>query len=456
MSVAALASVASRALNFHLAPEKPVIDSLVSKCHYRLTVAILFLSCALCTAYQLIGTSIECLVGDAFKGKEHVINSYCWITSTFTLPINYGKQIGFEVAAHGVGPYVPGEDEPLYHNYYQWVPFVLFFLGLLFLAPHWFWKTCEGRKIEMVSEGLRGQSLDINTSRLKSLVTYLVITKHSHKMYIIKYILSEVLYLFIVFGSFHGLNRFLGGQFTNYGWEVLKYTNLDQEDRMDPMMAIFPRITKCKFHKYGSSGSIEQHDSLCILPLNIMNEKIFVFLWFWFYVLCFLSAVNIVYLIFIVFYSPIRKLIMERRFKYKSPSGVAFLCKHLEFDDFGLLYLLRHNLNDGKFQALLQEYYRQLCHLDGIKHVQCLLPKSEDTPATGLSEVDNANHQMPNEEIQRSALNQSSSLELNNFSEEDILELREITSDNSTLPSTQRLLINESVRENYDIKSAKK
>ena len=35
-------------------------------------------------------------------------------------------------------------------------------------------------------------------------------------------------------------------------------------------------------HKYGPSGTIENKDGLCVLPLNIINEKIYVFLWFWF------------------------------------------------------------------------------------------------------------------------------------------------------------------------------
>ena len=49
----------------------------------------------------------------------------------------------------------------------------------------------------------------------------------------------------------------------------------------DPMIYVFPRMTKCTFHKFGTSGNIEKHDALCILPLNIVNEKIYIFIWFW-------------------------------------------------------------------------------------------------------------------------------------------------------------------------------
>ena len=37
---------------------------------------------------------------------------------------------------------------------------------------------------------------------------------------------------------------------------------------------IFPRMTKCTFHKFGTSGEIEKHDAMCILPLNIGNHEI--------------------------------------------------------------------------------------------------------------------------------------------------------------------------------------
>lgn len=75
------------------------------------------------------------------------------------------------------------------------------------------------------------------------------------------------------------VDKFLGGAFLKYGMEVLKLTNTQQEFRNDPMIEIFPRLTKCTFHKYGPGGSPQKHDTLCLLALNILNEKIFIFLW---------------------------------------------------------------------------------------------------------------------------------------------------------------------------------
>lgn len=66
----------------------------------------------------------------------------------------------------------------------------------------------------------------------------------------------------------------------------------DLMGRGDPMDIVFPKVTKCTFHKFGPSGTIEKFDGLCILPLNILNEKIYVFLWFWFIAVLFITAIK--------------------------------------------------------------------------------------------------------------------------------------------------------------------
>ena len=45
-----------------------------------------------------------------------------------------------------------------------------------------------------------------------------------------------------------------------------------EKDKGEGWMLIL-QVSKCSFHKYGVSGTIEVHDALCVLPLNIINEK---------------------------------------------------------------------------------------------------------------------------------------------------------------------------------------
>lgn len=55
------------------------------------------------------------------------------------------------------------------------------------------------------------------------------------------------------------------------------------------------QVTKCIFHKYGPSGTIQNHDALCIMALNIINEKIYVFLWYWYIILSVITGLGLLW-----------------------------------------------------------------------------------------------------------------------------------------------------------------
>lgn len=52
------------------------------------------------------------------------------------------------------------------------------------------------------------------------------------------------------------MNKFFDGEFMSFGLDVIRHMEADQEDRLDPMIYIFPRMTKCTFYKYGVSGEV--------------------------------------------------------------------------------------------------------------------------------------------------------------------------------------------------------
>lgn len=91
------------------------------------------------------------------------------------------------------------------------------------------------------------------------------------------------------------MDKFFDGDFLKYGLNVMNLADMPQEKRFDPMVYVFPRVTKCIFHKYGASGSIQKHDAMCILPLNIVNEKTYIFIWFWYIILSIMLVALILY-----------------------------------------------------------------------------------------------------------------------------------------------------------------
>merc|ERR1711976_1083536 len=165
-----------------------------------------------------------------------------------------------------------------------------------------------------------------------------------------------------VIGQIYFTDRFLGYQFTTYGTDVVRMTTLDPKDRADPMNVVFPKVTKCTFRTYGPSGTLQTHDSLCILALNIINEKIFVFLWFWFVILAVISAISFLYRIAIISSLDLRvKVIMKKlhnRVNENMLRGVLTCPDHDWLDqigDYWVMFLLSRNLPAIAMKELLEE-----------------------------------------------------------------------------------------------------
>merc|ERR1739845_145791 len=55
-----------------------------------------------------------------------------------------------------------------------------------------------------------------------------------------------------------------------------------QEETVQKMSNVFPKIAKCNLTDYGPSGTIQRKDTWCVLPMNNFNGKFYIFLWFWY------------------------------------------------------------------------------------------------------------------------------------------------------------------------------
>jgi len=283
------------------------IENFVFKLHVRLTFAIMCVCMALLGA-GMVGDPISCMA-DGVPGGA--MDLFCWIHSTFSVSSRSGvsgdvyghwasnsHEKGIEEPHPGIAPPGPGESLT-YHKYYQWVIFFFFVQGVMFYLPRLFWKHAEGGLMKNLVGGLTDPLIpyqeEERVSQVMSIKRYFKEDLRSHGGYAINFFLCELLTLINVIAQIYITDRFLGYQFTTYGTEVIKMTTMDPEVRADPMNVVFPKVTKCTFHMYGPSGTVTKHDGLCILALNILNEKIFVFLWFWFVLLAVVTAVSIIY-----------------------------------------------------------------------------------------------------------------------------------------------------------------
>lgn len=151
------------------------------------------------------------------------------------------------------------------------------------------------------------------------------------------------------------MDGFFEGEFFNYGLDVISFMQSDQEDRVDPMIYIFPRMTKCTFHKYGLSGEVERHDSICILPLNIVNEKIYIFLWFWFIILTVLTVILIVYRICTITSIKLRIYLFKIHYRIIRQSDIEKITRNYSVGDWYLLYMIGVNIDAGIFSEVFHK-----------------------------------------------------------------------------------------------------
>lgn len=336
-----------------------VIDNNVCRLHYRFTVLILLAFSILVTAKQYIGDPIDCISRDDIPSK--ILDAFCWIHSTFSVESAWHKTVGSEVPYPGVDKYTPGEKR-VYHAYYQWVCFVLFMQAVMFYIPRYLWKMWENGRMRAIMLGLNSPvpAPGKKDENRQILADYLVENLGNNSFYAFEFFVCEVLNFVNVVGQMYLMDKFLGGEFSTYGTKVLNFSEWDFSVRYDPMIHVFPRLTKCTFHRYGSSGDVQRHDAMCILPINIINEKIYIFLWFWFIALSVFSAVILFYHL-VVFISPqARFIVLRSRARLSKADYIDIVLKNCSCSDWFVLDLLCKNLDPLNFRDLISDLARKL------------------------------------------------------------------------------------------------
>ncbi|CAG0922235.1 unnamed protein product [Notodromas monacha] len=364
----------------------PRADTFVFKLHYKITVAILIAAMLLNCMTNFIGNPINCMLGGS-KIPEQTINMYCWISSTFSIPMYWTAKVGEGAPHPGLGN--PTDYDTHYHAYYQWVPFFLFLQALLFYGPHYIWRLVDNGKMKCIVQGLDSTSMILKEEERKKkekiLGDYFIQNLHGHNSWSFKFVFCEILNFVNVIGNIYFTDKFLGYQFTTYGSEAVSFLRQPLESRVDPMVKVFPRVTKCTFHMYGPSGSIQQHDALCVLALNIINEKIFLFIWFWFVILAVITGLQLVHR-FATLGSPLfRHSLLSRRARFNTKSEVDAVIRKCQFGDWFLLSSLDRNLNSFVFSEFMSDLALELD--TGSSNNMEMAPLNPSAPEYSLASI---------------------------------------------------------------------
>lgn len=138
-----------------------------------------------------------------------------------------------------------------------------------------------------------------------------------------------------------------------YALTTIPYYEWNAWNRMTSQ--VFPKLSKCELRKYGNSGGSNVYDILCILPLNILNEKIFAFLWCWFLMIAFLSGLNVLYRCMLIFNPNFRLQLIRTQLRFIRKEDVRRALQNTTFGDWFVLFKVSSNINPMLFRDLMQE-----------------------------------------------------------------------------------------------------
>ncbi len=284
-------------------------DDFFDRLSRRHTTCLLLLFSLVITTKQYVGDPIHCWCPAQFTDTHKAYaNTICWVKNTYFVPLEEPLPM-------------PQESRHMI-SYYQWVPMILLCQAIVCYIPSIIWRfLCKrsGLNVAAIMDaaiaGQRTSYADIREKTTRYIVhqvdKYLVARVDRGKGCFNRIKHTAARYCCLVYGKFYGnylcvcylsikicfvlnavgqlfmLDAFLGTNYHMYGIEVVKrFVNKDDWTISER----FPRVTMCDF-QVRHMNQLHRYVVQCVLPINLFNEKIFIFIWFWY---AFLSVSTII------------------------------------------------------------------------------------------------------------------------------------------------------------------
>ncbi|VDO97917.1 unnamed protein product [Soboliphyme baturini] len=356
----------------------------VDRLNYYYTSILIVAFAAFVSGWSFVGTPIMCWFPAYFKGYwiQYSLD-YCYVQNSYFLPFvksppakNYWNLVNEPIDI----PVSVEERDRRLIGYYQWVPFVLALMAICFYAPVVLWRSLNGysgigvKAICGMAQLMNNMQPDQRQKSIKSIVRFLdhsVLlseTLHDSRVFsgryvVLLYLLVKLIYLVNSILQFFVLKAFLGLDDDWWGFRVLRSITSGTEWEET---GHFPRVTLCDF-EVRELGNLHRHTVQCVLMINMFNEKIFVFLWWWFLLIASLNVFD--FLIWIVEwiydetchnYIITYIKVMDNTFlKTDRPKARQFISSCLKPDGIFLLRLIRKNAGEALSVELLNSMWKR-------------------------------------------------------------------------------------------------
>lgn len=343
-------------LSKHLRGKQVTISSntfrLVSRFNFTLLISLVVLM----TAKVYFGDPIICAADD--KAPKLMIDNFCWLMGVYIQKGFVGTLTSNTSTHQAYGMVAPGTPKQ-FLRYYQWLVFVYFWMAISYMVPWFLWKTWEGGLMLGLCKDLQDPVHEKYWTKEKrnQVLSYFIHMRRSsrHAYYAFRYFVCQTVMLLVCIFNIVLVESLFGGFWERYYSAIGALYPFDYDKWTTETSQVFPRIAKCDFYSYGPSGSTQMRDALCMLPLNIINEKIFAFFFFWLLIVAILTTLDIIYGIIVMNsrYIRIRKIAaMTFDYNYDTVNRASDYGARGEFF---VLYLVGKNISPYVFNDLIVE-----------------------------------------------------------------------------------------------------
>merc|ERR1712062_854403 len=271
------------------------------------------------------------------KNKEGnpLIEPYCWIHGTRIAPTDDNEN-----CINDSDP-----DDKVTTLYYQWVVLMLVISAMIFRIPGWTWSLIEGGMMKAFynedNKGYKTMTLkkgDLTDAiEVKEKLFNNIKGTWSTTVYYLKFLSCQLLSLLLLILNFKLTDKFLNNKFALYGIKVIQWYGMSENQY------------------FGTGGKPSEDNDLCILQQNIINEKIYFFLWFWFVAMFTLTVCQLFVEICFLALPFVRQFFIFQGIgtRFLTSDMKAYL-KKCSIGDIFVLYQMSKNTHTSFFYQLLE------------------------------------------------------------------------------------------------------
>jgi len=345
-------------------------DEHVDRLNHRVTVGFILLGVLITSTTSFVMNRISCWLPTELKHGSYIkyIENYCWITNTYYVHSNVTP------------PHAIEDRRRAEICYYQWMPILLLLMALCFYIPRLFWRSFNihcGIDIQNLIKKSAISSKDSTKTATQmfdyycqthcqskpsslSLITFSAYIRRNKRRgnYLFSlYILTRFLYLINSILQLILLNILLGHRGNAWLLDINIMKSIFRHGNPLLDSPYFPRVTLCDV-PIREIAEIHRYTIQCALPINILNEKIFLALSFWFSYLILHNFFSFILLLFQQL--PSQRLAYVRRLAtlINSPSRESidvFTKQYLNVDGIFLLRLISHNSSELQTMEVLKK-----------------------------------------------------------------------------------------------------